>query len=355
MPLDAPSVALVVASRSQDLAVCRDRLVAGSKSFHAASRLLPRRLRDDVTALYAFCRVADDLVDEAEDPARGAAELSLRIDAIYQDRPFDDAADRALTRLVQAHGLPRAVFDLLLEGMVWDAEGRDYPTLEALEAYCVRVASTVGVAMSILMGTRDRLSLARACDLGVAMQLTNIARDVGEDARRGRLYLPSSVLRRRGLEPHEFLARPRPDGAVRQTVLDLLDRADQLYGRGEAGIARLPGDCRGAIRAASRIYADIGRIVRQRDGNSIDARAHTSALRKLVLLIGARLTWSRSGVALEEAPPLDAALPLLDAAAPIPRRVLSFVEAARRLNMGAEYAHRGSEEPSVGEFRIVQS
>ena len=115
------------------------------------------------------------------------------------------------------------------------------------------------------------------------MQLTNIARDVGEDARNGRIYLPRAWLREAGIEPERLLERPMPSDALAEVVARLLDRAEALYRRGEAGIALLPSDCRASIRAAARIYADIGRVIARNGHDSVTQRAFVSMPRKLWL------------------------------------------------------------------------
>jgi phytoene synthase len=147
-------------------------------------------VRDSATALYAFCRLADDAIDEGDTETgartRALATLAQRLDAAYTGRPHDDPADRAFAQIVAQHHIPRAVPEALLEGFAWDLQGRRYETLADLHDYAARVAGTVGVMMAMLMGVRAPAALARACDLGIAMQLTNIARDVGEDARAGR-------------------------------------------------------------------------------------------------------------------------------------------------------------------------
>ena len=123
------------------------------------------------------------------------------------------AADRALASVIARYAIPRAVPQALLEGFAWDREGRRYETLADLTAYAARVAGTVGAMMALLMDERRPEVLARACDLGVAMQFSNIARDVGEDARAGRLYLPQEWLREAGLDPEAWLAAPVFDAA----------------------------------------------------------------------------------------------------------------------------------------------
>ena len=268
----------------EDLAACRATLRAGSRSFLAAARMLPARVHRPATALYAFCRVADDLIDA---DARGAADalagLRRRLDAIYAGRPMAEAADRALSHVVAHHRLPRALLDALLEGFAWDAGGRRYEDLADLEDYAARVAGTVGAMMAVLMGVRSPGAVARACELGIAMQFSNIARDVGEDARAGRLYLPLRWLREAGIDPDGFLAAPRPSPALAGVVQRLLAEAENLYARADEGIAGLPLACRPGIGAARRLYAAIGREVARNGHDSITARARVSGGRKLAL------------------------------------------------------------------------
>ncbi len=304
-----------------DLAVCRGLLRRGSKSFSAASLLLPARARVPATVFYAFCRVADDAVDLSDDPARAVEQLSRRLDRIYQGRPDDDPVDRAFAEVVRVHEVPRALPWALIEGFSWDAAGRVYGRRSDVIAYSARVAAAVGVVMTVLMGVRDRDVLARACDLGVAMQLTNIARDVGEDARNGRVYLPRAWLEFEGVDPDALVAAPRFEHRLGRVVERLLSNADVFYARAEAGIAGLPQDCRAAIWAARLIYADIGRVIRARDFDSVSGRAFTSKARKLQLLLRALWRSRRS-----HRPGPAATLPaapecqfLIDAVTPPPR------------------------------------
>ncbi|MBC7793688.1 MAG: phytoene/squalene synthase family protein [Clostridia bacterium] len=259
----------------------------GSKSFSAASRLLPPRVRRPATIVYAFCRISDDAVDSAADPAQGLAAMQQRLNAVYAEAPFDEAVDRALSFVVRHYGLPRVLFEGLLEGYRWDVEGRHYDDAAAVQQYCVRVAGTVGAIMAVLMGATDATTVARACDLGVAMQLTNICRDVGEDARAGRIYLPMAWLREANIDVDAWLAAPTFQPGIAMAVERLLTIADGLYTRAQLGVVRLPRDCRASIRAASLIYADIGRVVRQNEHDSVSSRAITSKRRKLLLLLRA--------------------------------------------------------------------
>ncbi len=268
-----------------DLAACRTLLRQGSRSFFAASLMLPRRVREPATALYAFCRVADDAVDEARDRPRDAlARLEERLDRVYAGVPRASPVDRAFAGIVAAHGIPRALPAALLEGFRWDVEGRRYADAAALDAYAVRVAGTVGMMMAVLMGRRSEPALARAADLGIAMQLTNIARDVGDDARAGRLYLPLGWLDEEGIDPDGFLAAPRATPALARVVARLLARAEAHYARAAGGIALLPADCRPAIHAARLVYREIGRLL-ARDGlDPVSLRTIVPGRRKAALL-----------------------------------------------------------------------
>ncbi|MFC3614260.1 15-cis-phytoene synthase [Lutimaribacter marinistellae] len=266
---------------AEDMAHCVEAIRHGSLSFHTASRLLPARVRDPALALYAFCRLADDAVDLQEAKARAVLDLHERLEKAYAGRPDNAPADRAFTAVVEQFEMPRALPEALLEGLAWDAMERRYASLEELRSYSARVASTVGAMMCVLMRKRGADALARACDLGVAMQLTNIARDVGEDAREGRLYLPLEWLSEEDIEPKAFLAAPRIGEGLSSVIRRLLREAERLYSRAETGIALLPLDARPGIYAARYIYADIGRIVARNGYDSITRRARTSAGRKL--------------------------------------------------------------------------
>ena len=197
-----------LAAQAAELPALRELMRGGSKTFFAASLLLPVRVRAPATALYAYCRLADDAIDLGVDPHAEMTRLKQRLDAIYQGRPSLQDADLALCQVVHRFVVPRELLDGLLEGFYWDVQGRHYETLEHVQDYGARVAGTVGAMMSLVMGVRSPEALARACELGVAMQLTNIARDVGEDARNGRLYLPRQWLREEGLDIAAWMQAP---------------------------------------------------------------------------------------------------------------------------------------------------
>lgn len=269
---------------SSDLVACRELLRIGSKSFYAASLLLPARIRPDVHALYAFCRVADDEVDSFDAASNAVESLRRRLNCAYDGRPHDSPVDRAFCDMAARRGLPIALPMALIEGFEWDAAGRSYQTLSDVCAYGVRVAGSVGAMMTLLLGVRSAEALARACDLGVAMQLTNIARDIGEDARAGRLYLPLDWFAEEGLDPDLWLANPVFCPQIARMTMRLLGEAERLYKRSESGIALLPYDARPAIWGARRIYADIGAQIAANGMDSVSQRAYVSKSRKLVLL-----------------------------------------------------------------------
>jgi phytoene synthase len=302
-----------------DLAACQRLLVGGSRSFLAASRILPREIARAACALYAFCRLADDSVDanpgaaSAHGVRSGAlADLHARLDGIYSGTPRPLAADRAFTAVVNRYRIPHAWPHALLEGFQWDAEGRQYEDLAQVRAYAARVAGSVGAMMARVMGVRSRAALARACELGIAMQLTNIARDVGDDARLGRLYLPRAWMREAGIDPDAWLRQPHFSPALGAVVQRLLDEARLRYRAGSSGIGSLPLGCRPGIHAASLLYADIGRTVRTRGFDSVNARAVVGPGRKTQLVAWAALACLASGMQARTAPPSEIEF-LLDA------------------------------------------
>jgi phytoene synthase len=267
-----------------DLEHCREAIRTGSLSFHAASKVLPTRVRDPALALYAFCRLADDAVDLQKDKAAAVLNLRDRLDLVYAGSPRNAPADRAFAAIVEDFDMPRALPEALLEGLAWDAMERRYASLSELLDYSARVASAVGVMMCVLMGVRDKHALARAADLGLAMQLTNIARDVGEDAREGRLYLPLDWMAEVGVDPGAFLAKPEADRETRALIRRLVREAHRFYVRADSGVTALPLDCRTGIYAAGRIYAGIGHAVERAGFDSISKRARTTKASKVIWL-----------------------------------------------------------------------
>lgn len=284
MPWFLPNARPITPSDIDD---CRERLRGGSRSFHAASLLLPERFRTPAAELYAFCREADDLIDGAgcREAGYAVALLRERLDRIYRGVPQNRVADRAFAAVVEQHAIPRALPEALLEGFAWDAEARRYQTIDDVEQYAARVAGCVGMMMTLVMGRRDHTTLARAADLGIAMQLTNICRDVGEDARAGRVYLPLEWLRDAGIDPDRMIERPSFSRELGEVIRGVLAHADRLYWRAVPAIAALPASCRPAIHTARILYAEIGREIERQDFDSVSRRAVVQPRRKLEAML----------------------------------------------------------------------
>ncbi|PKN56031.1 MAG: hypothetical protein CVU56_18330 [Deltaproteobacteria bacterium HGW-Deltaproteobacteria-14] len=264
-----------------------------SRSFSMASRLFPREHRRDARVVYAWCRRADDLVDTGPPEAGPARLAALReeLDAIYAGAPLTDPVLVAFAEVVGRRAIPRAYPDALLDGMAMDVAGTHYARLSDLLRYCYRVASAVGLMMCHVMGVRRDEALIPAARLGLAMQLSNISRDVLEDWERGRLYLPADMLAAAGAPPLiPAPGEPWPDAAtpaVATVIRQLLDLADAFYVDADTGLRDLSGRSRLAVHAARLIYARIGHVVRRRGCDPTRGRAWVSTPRKLWLALRA--------------------------------------------------------------------
>ena len=248
-----------------------------SRSFWIASRFLPADVRDSVHALYAWCRTVDDAVDEAL--CSGSAELLLNhlegdLDRMQAGHPGNHPASIWIRPLVVAGSINIAIAKELIAGMRMDLHAFRITNDSDLQKYCYHAAGTVGLMMSGLMGTQNSRSDQHAIALGVAMQLTNIARDVREDAERGRSYLPGIT------DP--LTCDP---AAVRSAVASLIASAESQYRIASAGIKYLRWDCRLAIRCASALYREIGREIQRNDYQVLHGRIVVGKLRILWVLI----------------------------------------------------------------------
>ncbi len=277
----------------EDQRACSAAIRRGSKSFHLASLLLPGPTREAARALYAFCRHSDDLIDDPRSGMPALQRLRERLDLIYAGDPAPFACDRAFARVVHDHAIAKPVVEALLDGFAMDLDGRRHATIDDVKAYATCVAASVGLMMASVMGVSDRAALARAADLGIAMQLTNIARDVGEDARNGRLYLPLEWLEEQGIDVTAFLHNPQFTPALGLVVRRLLDEAARHYRLGHAGIRSLPKPCRHAIRTAALVYEAIGQGIADNGYDSVNHRATTGLSTKFGLLLKARYDDSR--------------------------------------------------------------
>ena len=261
--------------RSEDLRLTEARATTKrvARTFALACKLLPRALRDDVYLLYLVFRTLDDLVDDG-DPRAG--ERIAAVEAWSAGEPPGSREARLLADLARRHPLPRATMADFCAGMRDDLRGIAIATEAELDEYCYRVAGTVGVVMSAVLGATDPAAAHHASALGQAMQRTNILRDIDEDLGAGRVYLARETLERFG-----WATVPPP--AQREALLrDQIARADALYDVGMAGIALLPCGRR-AIAAAGAMYREILRQI-ERDGYGSEAgRAIVSRKRKLLV------------------------------------------------------------------------
>jgi len=266
----------------------------GSKSFAAAARLFSPATRRSVLMLYAWCRHCDDVVDGQDlgfnqpdrgghDAVRELAQLRDQTRRAYAGEPMADPAFAAFQEVALRNEVaPRFAFDHLA-GFAMDVEDARYETIEDTLRYCYHVAGVVGLMMASIMGARDEAVLDRACDLGLAFQLTNIARDIVEDARVGRCYLPATWLREAGIPPEE-LALPRHRDALARLAARLVDHAEPYYESASAGISALPLRSAWAIATARNVYRQIGIEVKRRGPRAWDGRVGTSKAAKLYLL-----------------------------------------------------------------------
>lgn len=291
-----PSAEAVVLRRARALGGPGDwRAYFGdhARTFSLAARLFPPREAGLVTGLYAYCRFTDDLVDDPEDDPsptslarRLSAWRSLSLAAYDGDATGIPLLD-AVLREAAERGVDRAYPEALLDGVAMDLSPRRYRSWAELERYTFGVAGAVGGWMTQLFGLHDPDLLERAHALGHGMQLTNIARDVGEDWRRGRLYLPTELLQDRAVSPEDLAAMA--DGsmeiseAYRDVVRALIGRADGYYETAWPGIRALPAFFRRPVAAAASAYRGIHREIRRNGYDNLTERAFTSVGRKVVL------------------------------------------------------------------------
>ena len=250
------------------------------RSFRLAGRLLPGDTLRDAAALYAFCRLVDDLADETTDPFAARIELQILRRAVITGDQTHGLA-RPFLALQASHGLKARSAATLIDTVMGDLKPVRLADEAALLDYAYGAAGTVGEMMFAILGVRIAQALPHAIDLGMAMQLTNIARDVIEDAGRGRIYLPAAWL------PHDVTPDNLPfrAEAVYPAVRRVLECANSRYRSGARGFAHLPPRVRPAIKAASRLYEEIGlRILREGPAYLSGGRCVVPAGRKLVLL-----------------------------------------------------------------------
>jgi len=277
-------------------------IAKGSKSFALASLLFGKKMQADVHMLYAWCRHCDDVIDgqtlggDAPDGELTKEEQAQRLEGL---RAMTEKALRGeatgvpafdgFSKVARRRNLP-AIYPMhLLDGFAHDVEGRTYASMNELMDYCYGVAGVVGVMMAIVMGVDkdDSVTLDRACDLGLAFQLTNICRDVIDDAKGGRVYLPLDLLAQRGvvLTPDAVLD-PANREAVAAVVAEVLAEADRYYASSSEGARKLPFRAAAAVLAARNVYSEIGHKVERLGARAWDERTVVSNPKKVWLAVG---------------------------------------------------------------------
>jgi len=209
---------------------CQDKAAKSGSSFYYSFRFLPPHKRRAITALYAFCREVDDVVDECSDANVARTTLNWwrgEVAEIYSGRP-QHPVSQALVPIVKQFNLAQELLLEIIDGMEMDIDQPRYPDFESLQLYCYRVASVVGLLSAEIFGYRDRRTLEYAHDLGIAFQLTNIIRDVGEDARRNRIYLPMDELQQFGVAAADVLNARETENFHRLMAFQV-ERAQRYY------------------------------------------------------------------------------------------------------------------------------
>ncbi|GGI81173.1 phytoene synthase [Polymorphobacter multimanifer] len=267
-------------------------IARGSKSFALASRLFDAPTRDHAMLLYAWCRHTDDVIDgqvlgegrndDTRPPAERLAEVERLTELALAGTPEGAPAYHALARVVHETGMPPQYPRDLIHGFRIDMEERPFHTLEDTLTYCYHVAGCVGVMMAIVMGVdpKDRATLVRASDLGIAFQLNNIARDIIEDAMNSRRYIPDDWLANVGLTPTNF-AFPAQRRQLFRLLIRLVDQAEDYELSARHGTPALRNRAAWAVLAAASIYGGIGRKLRKAGPEALESRMRTTMPEKL--------------------------------------------------------------------------
>ena len=283
---------LARADRAELAALAEDTIAKGSKSFAAAAKLFAPEVRKSAMMLYAWCRHCDDVIDGqhlgfARRPVAEQPEPMQRLNHLAVDtlRALDgdtavDPAYLSVADVAHRHQLPTRLFVEHLEGYRMDVGGERYETIEETLSYCYRVAGVVGVMMAMIMGAKGERTLDRASDLGIAFQLTNIARDIVEDAGLGRVYVPAEWLAEAELEP-EDLTDPAKREKVAALAARLIDFAEPYYRSAFLGLSALPARSAWAVATAHGVYRQIGLDIKARGPAAYGQRVSTSRAAKL--------------------------------------------------------------------------
>ena len=271
---------------------CQDKAAKSGSSFYYSFMFLPAERRQAITALYAFCREVDDVVDECHDLSLAQTKLEWwrqEVGRVYDGTPTHPVG-HALKDVLPRFRLPQEQLLEIIDGMAMDLSQTRYLDFKGLQLYCYRVASVVGLLAAEIFGYQDRQTLKYAHDLGLAFQLTNIIRDVGEDARRGRIYLPIEDLQRFDV-PAKDILEARYSDAFRALMAFQAERAEKFY---DQAFAQLPAVDRKAQRPGlvmAAIYRTLLREIAADGFQVLDRRTSLTPLRKVWL---AGMTWFRA-------------------------------------------------------------
>lgn len=271
---------------------CQEKAAQSGSSFYYSFVFLPAERRRAITALYAFCREVDDVVDECPDPHLAQTKLAwwrAEVDRVFDDTPTHPVG-HALRDVSQQFSLPREQLHEIIDGMAMDLTQSRYLDFKGLQLYCYRVASVVGLLAAEIFGYENRQTLKYAHDLGLAFQLTNIIRDVGEDARRGRIYLPMDELKRFNVPASDILEARHSE----RFVALMRFQAERAYGFYDQAMAQLPTVDRKRQRPGlvmATIYRTLLDEIARDDFLVLDRRTSLTPLRKVWL---AGTTWMRA-------------------------------------------------------------
>jgi 15-cis-phytoene synthase len=261
-----------------------------AKSFYFSARILPEDRRWATYAVYGFCRYADNLIDCPR--GRTDAELRAEIEALrqelhisYRTGESEHSVMRAFAPVARRYAIPIEYPLDLLKGVTMDMDFPRYDTFDDLYMFCYRVASVVGLMMTCVLGYKDASAFEFAEKMGVAMQLTNILRDVEEDTALGRIYLPLEDLRRFGV-PEEDVLQHRFTSEIRLMMQEQVARGHHYYDEGDKGVCLLPRESQYAISSASKIYRGILRKIEERDYNPFLGRVFVPQQKKVGILLG---------------------------------------------------------------------
>lgn len=264
---------------------CKEKAAASGSSFYYSFLFLPKAKRQAITALYAFCREVDDIADECKDVSVARIKLAwwrTEIANLYAGKP-QHPVSKALAEAINRYQLDEEHFLEIIDGMEMDLDQNRYADFKQLQLYCYRVASVVGLLSVQIFGFKDRKTLKYAHDLGIALQLTNIIRDVGEDARRNRIYLPLDELKKFGVTEAQILNSQGSD-KIKELLEFQIERAETFYDR---ALRELPAEDRKTQRTGLMMAAIYRTLLREIKADNptqvLNARISLPPLRKFWL------------------------------------------------------------------------